>query len=137
LYWDEIGSIVPIDYEERTLIPYSPDIQYLKEEGEFRPFRPRELAYRWEKVQELMKELVGIIETPKFQNLLPRREMRLLHSRIHRDKVSDGIVDYLEHWGLAQRDKEDWDWIRFENRTALLYIVLPCKNCVGREDYAA
>lgn len=29
LYWDEIGSIVPVDYEENTLIPYSPDIQFL------------------------------------------------------------------------------------------------------------
>lgn len=135
LYWDEIGSIVPMDYEEKTLIPYSPDIQYLKEQGEFRPFRPRELAYRWEKVQELMKELVSIIEAPKFQNLLPRRQMRLLHSRIHRDKVSDSVVDYLEDWGLAQRE-EDRDWIRFENRTALLYMAILAKYLADEDSMA-
>lgn len=136
LYWDEIGSIVPVDYEENTLIPYSPDIQFLKAEGEFRPFRPRELAYRWEKVQELMKELVSIIETPKFQNILPRREMRLLHSRIHRDKVSDSLVDYLEDWGLAQRDREDCDWIKFENRTALLYMAILAKYLADEDSMA-
>ena len=132
LYWDEIGSIVPTDYEEKTLIPYSPDIQYLKEEGEFRPFRP-EGAYR---VEELMKELVSIIETPKFQNLLPRREMRSLHSRIHRDKASDNVVRYLERWGLAQRDKEDSEWIRFENRTALLYMAILAKYLADEDSMA-
>ena len=136
LYWDEIGSIVPMDYEENTLIPYSPDIQYLKAEEEFRPFRPEKLAYSWEKSQELAKELVSIIETPKFQNLLPRREMRLLHSRIHRDKVSGNVVDYLERWGLAQRDQDDWDWIRFENRTALLYMAILAKYLADEDSMA-
>ena len=136
LYWDEIGSIVPMDYEERTLIPYSPDIQYLKTEGEFRPFRPERLAYSWEKSQELMRELISIIEFPENQNLFPRREMRLLHSRIHRDKISDNVVDYLEHWGLAQRDKEDWDWIRFENRTALLYMAILAKYLADEDSMA-
>jgi hypothetical protein len=125
-----------MDYEERTLIPYSPDIQYLKAEGEFRPFRPERLAYSWEKSQELTKELISIIEYPKYQNLLPRREMRLLHSRIHRDKVSGNVVAYLERWGLAQHDKEDWDWIRFENRTALLYMAILAKYLADEDSMA-
>ncbi|MCI0559943.1 MAG: DUF6236 family protein [Nitrososphaera sp.] len=136
LYWDEIGSIVPIDYEEKTLTPYSSDIQFLKAEGEFRPFRPRGLVY--EKAQELMKELISIIETPKFQNILPPREMRLLHSRmrIHIEKISDAIVDYLVHWGLAQRDKEDRDWIRCENHTALLYMAILAKYLADEDSMA-
>jgi hypothetical protein len=123
-----------MDYEKKALIPYSPDIQFLEAEGEFRPFRPEKLAYGWEKPRELAKELISIIETPKFQNLLPRREMRLLHSRIHRDKVSDSVVRYLEHWGLAQRDRGDW--IRCENRTALLYMAILAKYLADEDSMA-
>ena len=136
LYWDEIGSIVPMDYEERTLIPYSSDIQFLKAEGEFRAVRPERLASSWEKSEQLAKELINIIESQKFQNILPRREMRLLHSRIHRDKISGNVVDYLENWGLAERDKEDWDWIRFENRTALLYMAILAKYLADEDSMA-
>jgi len=136
LYWDEIGSIVPMDYEERALIPYSPDIQYLKAEGEFRPFRPEILAVDWRKFQELTDEFISIIESREYQNIIARREMRLLHSRIHRDKVSDGLVDYLEHWGLAERDEGDWNWIKFENRTALLYMAVLAKFLADEDSMA-
>jgi len=136
LYWDEIGSIVPMDYEERTLIPYSSDIQYLKGEGIFRPFRPTDLASHGEKVQELQKELISIIESRQFQNLLPRREMRSLRSRVHRDKVSGNIVNYLEHWGLAQRDKDNSEWISFEHHTALLYMGILAKYLADEDSMA-
>jgi hypothetical protein len=136
LYWDEIGSIVPTDYENKALVPYSPDIQYLKEEGLFRPFRPTDLAYRWDKVQELQKELINVIESRQFQALLPRQEMRLLHSRVHRDKVSGKFVNYLERWGLAQRDKEKPEWIRFEHHTALLYMAILAKYLADEDSMA-
>ncbi len=127
LYWDEIGSIVPRRYEEETANAFSSEIDYLKAEGEFRPFYPEELVHRWDKVQELVKELRDTIESPKFRGLLPRREMRHQYSRIHVDKVSDSVVDYLQTKGLAQRDKEDWNWIKCENRTALLYMAVLAK----------
>jgi hypothetical protein len=136
LYWDEIGSIVPTDYEERTLIPYSPDIQYLKEEGIFRPFHPTVLATRGNKVQELQKELINIIMDPEFQGSLPSREKLLLHSRVHRDKISGQIVGYLERQGLAQSDRENQDWIMFENRTALLYMAILAKYLADEDSMA-
>jgi hypothetical protein len=136
LYWDEVGSIVPMDYEEKTLIPYSPDIQYLKDEGEFRPFRPEGLWYSWEKAQQFKSELVSIVESPKFQRLLPQRGNRLLNSRIHRDKAFDSILDYLEESGLARRDPDDWDWIRFENRTALLFMAILAKYSADEDSMA-
>lgn len=136
LYWDEIGSIVPTDYEERTLIPYSADIQYLKDEGIFRPFCPRDLAHRWDKVEELQKELINIIMDREFQNALPLREKLLLDSRVHRDKISGQIVNYLERQGLAQFDREDRDWIRFENRTALLYMAILAKYLADEDSMA-
>jgi len=127
LYWDEIGSIVPMDYEEKVLIPYSPEIRYLKAEGEFRPFRPQELARHRETMREFEHELIDIIESPKFQELLPPPRMRVLHSRIHREKVFHSIENYLVGLGLAKHDEEDWDWLRFENRTALLYMAILAK----------
>ncbi len=127
LYWDEIGSIVPIDYEEKTLIPYSPDIQFLKTEGEFRPFRPGELDSSRQVMDDFERELIDIIESPKFQTLLAPQGKEILHSRIHREKVFHSVEDYLLHRGLARRDEEDWDWLKFENRTALLYMALLAK----------
>ena len=95
-----------MDYEERALIPYSSDIQYLKAEGEFRPFRPETLAGHG-KSKELTDEFISIIASRKFQNIIARQGMRSLYSRIHRDKVSDDVLDNLEEWGLTKQDNED------------------------------
>jgi len=58
LYWDEIGSIVPQRYDETELIPYTLDVQFLKDEGEFRSFRT-DLIYRrqWSNVHDFENEL--------------------------------------------------------------------------------
>jgi hypothetical protein len=40
LYWDEVSSIVPKSWDEKLLIAYTQDIQYLKSEGEFRSIDP-------------------------------------------------------------------------------------------------
>jgi hypothetical protein len=42
LYWDEVGSIVPEQWEHSH--HYRDDIRYLKDEGQFRAFRPELLT---------------------------------------------------------------------------------------------
>jgi hypothetical protein len=134
LYWDEIGSIVPEGYQE-NLRNDSPDIRYLLEEGEFRPFPPRYLNHG-DKVEQFKKELASIIETPKFQNLVSPQETRLLNSPIHIDKISHWVVNYLEQRGLAQYDENDRDWIRFEEHTALLYMAILAKYLADQDSMA-
>jgi hypothetical protein len=128
LYWDEIGSIVPQRYDETELIPYTPDIQYLKDEGEFRPFRTDLITRRGrEIVQNLESELVDTILSDEFQSLLPPHSQRRITARIHKDKVSREVFAFLNDAGLANERKDDWDWYYFERRTALLYMAILAK----------
>jgi hypothetical protein len=128
LYWDEIGSIVPQRYDETALIPYTPDIQYLKDEGEFRPFRT-DLIFRreWGAVQNFENELVDAILSNEFQSMLPLTPVRQRTARVHRDKVSHEVFDFLLDARLAEKREEDWDWYYFEHRTALLYMAILAK----------
>ncbi|MEZ5425241.1 MAG: DUF6236 family protein [Pyrinomonadaceae bacterium] len=128
LYWDEIGSIVPQNYEDRALIPFTPEIQYLKDEGEFRSFRTDSVALGdWNKVQEFEAEIIDAVKSDSFQqNLLPR-EMRSISSRIHKDKVSRKVYGFLEDAGLAINHRNLGDWYYFESQTALLYMSILAK----------
>ena len=58
LYWDEIASIVPRDYEDNAFDPYTPEIQYLKSEGQFRPIRPETFVADERGTKEFHKELI-------------------------------------------------------------------------------
>lgn len=130
LYWDEIGSIVPKNWDNEILISLGPDIEYLKNEGEFRPFDPQELikqAKGLQERQEFEKEFKSIIESPLFQKILDGKNI-ILSSNVHRDKVSKGLFyDFLQPEGLADFDKTNYDWYLFEENTALLYMSLLAK----------
>jgi hypothetical protein len=135
LYWDEIGSIVPQRYYDSSLIPYSPEIQYLKDEGEFRPFRPDALAQRsYKQIQEFENELVDIVLSTEFQQLKDRKQL-LYHSKsdekqfmyIHYDKVSHTVFEFLQDAGLAREIPDEDDWYEFEKTTAFLYMALLAK----------
>lgn len=128
LYWDEIASIVPQDWEQKTLIPFSPDIEFLQAENEFRPVRPDLLVMQgpWKNIQAFEEELKARIQATAFQHYL--QDQRQVDARIHVDKVSGSFFDdFLRPAGLARKDDSDPDWFLFERRTALLYM-----SCLAR-----
>lgn len=130
LYWDEIGSIVPQRWDNSDLIPYTPDIEYLRAEGEFRPFRPETLTTqpeRWNDLQALEKEFRSIVTSVGFQRLLAPTHQRQLAWHIHLDKVSARLFSFLERTGLAAVDSENPEWYLVEEKTALLYMAVLAK----------
>jgi hypothetical protein len=52
LYWDEVASIVPQGYTGESLIPYTPEVQYLLSEGVFKPISPTRLRQHSELERE-------------------------------------------------------------------------------------
>jgi hypothetical protein len=130
LYWDEVGSIVPHSYSNKALIPYSPDVQFLKNEGQFRAFIPDHCIFQqgYNKVQDLEQEFLEILRSSKFQKRLPPPPRRNLISKIHEDKISHGLSRTLEEEGLAKRVPNDYEWWYFENNTALLYMAVLAKH---------
>lgn len=132
LYWDEIASIVPQEWDNTVLIPYSPDIEYLQSEGEFRPIRPETIIEQrpFSEVRELENEFRDIVESEGYQFHLGPKKDWTIDSRVHTDKVSKGLFDYLTEKGLAKssrKRKESLDWYLFERKTALLYMSLLAK----------
>jgi hypothetical protein len=140
LYWDEVGSIVPQDYDNNPLLSYSRDVQYLKEEGQFRPFRPDALmGQSWQKVESFEKEFMAIVESPNFQLVrernrrpflsrslsLRQQDLISINSKIHQDKISHNLFYYLKEKGLALEG--DREWYHFDDLTALLYMALLAK----------
>jgi hypothetical protein len=138
LYWDEIGSIVPHSYDSTELIPYTPDVEFLKSEGEFRPFRPDLILQRgWTAVQEFENELVDIILSDEFQSMLAPIMARSMPARVHRDKVSDAVFNFLRDAELARTLDHDHDWYYFEEKTAFLYMAILAKYLADFDPHAA
>jgi hypothetical protein len=141
LYWDEVSSIVPKSWEDDILLELSPDIHYLIDEGQFRPIKPEDLISvreNWEAFEEFQREFKEIVLSPQFQRFVNRGNLIVsrIHpnkiisnmngSRIHANKTSDSLYDFLYEQGLARRDG-DYEWIQFEKSTALLYMSLLAK----------
>ena len=132
LYWDQIGSIVPQSYDDEALVPYTPDIEYLKSEGEYKPFRPDALlSQEYGAVREFENELLEIIASSNFHRMSPLLYSRKMDAKIHHDKVSGQVFDFLEQEGLAIRRPDDYDWYYFERNTGLLYMSLLAKYLAG------
>jgi hypothetical protein len=69
LYWDEVGSIVPAQWEHSHR--YRDDIRYLKDEGQFRAFRPELLTQSpaLDRARKnLEREFITLVESPDFQS---------------------------------------------------------------------
>jgi len=114
---------------EVPVLPYSPDVSYLAERGVFRPVNPEEfiaLPSWWERAEELAEELKRIVSSNQFSRTLPGRWRRHT-ARIHRTKVIDKVMDWLSERHLAKEDPDDREWLRFEQRTGLLYMALLAK----------
>jgi Family of unknown function (DUF6236) len=140
LYWDEVSSIVPKSWDNEMLVELSPDIHYLMEEEQFRPIKPEDIFKKdnWDILEQFQDEFREIVSSREYQGFIDRknRNFSRLHinkvdragfSRIHRNKTSDGILYFLEEIGLASRNRENPEWLLFENNTALLYMSLMAK----------
>ena len=128
LYWDQIGSIVPQNYEDEALLPYTPDMEYLKAEGEFRPFRPDALLGQdRDAFREFEDDLLQTISASSLvlSSSLPFAPR--FDFRIHRDKISHHVFDLLKQEGLAISERSDGNWYYCERRFALSYMSLLAK----------
>lgn len=143
-YWDEVSSIIPQDWQDKFLTELSSDIQFLLDEGEFRAVRPEELIWNSSNedvYQSFKREFKDTIKSDRFNRMIGRAKDKLfkIHgaklrdialiagSRIHRNKTTDGIYDFLAGNKLAKVDPQNSDWIRVERNTALLYMSLLAK----------
>lgn len=144
LYWDQISSIVPmrpdIYKEEAPIIPYTPDIEYLANKKVFRPIIPEyffRLRNYIKKHEEFSDEIKKIIESEQFQRYLPKKDKRVFTARIHEDKISYSIFEWLKKKELAREElgieklagrlEGGGQWLRFEICTGLLYMALLAK----------
>jgi hypothetical protein len=146
LYWDEIGSIVPITFEAQN--PYSPDLAFLKSEGVFRPFRT-EAILEDEKFEEFnqeiksfQNELKDIILSGEFQRKVGAESERVFEMDIYSQKVSMSTFFFLEENGLAKKKKgrgtqRDEFWFSFEKNTGLLYMSLLAKYLAAMDTEAS
>jgi hypothetical protein len=125
LYWDEIGSIIPRNYQGESSIKFSPDVAFLLNEGVFRPIDPYVLITHQEVLAEFEHEFMEVIESDTFQKLIVGKDLKLI-SRIHEHKVSDFVINGLEEIRLARR-KHNSPWLMFENITAHAYMSLLAK----------
>jgi CheY-specific phosphatase CheX len=141
LYWDEVSSIVPSDYNGNLLLDIDRDIEYLIDIEVFRPIRPETLVLgqdNWEDFEKFKNEFKEVVVGSQFQRRLQQR-YRVFNSKIHSNKIkdfktskvhsnktSDGLYYFLEEIGLAKRIDGN-EWIQFEQNTALLYMSLLAK----------
>jgi len=155
LYWDEVGSIVPRDFNGTWLIPMSDDLKYLAGEEIFYPYDPRWIEGNWEISQLFFDELCQNIQSDPFLRLVPRAEQRLYDAKIHWNKVSEQVLNFLLTNDLVKlttnqrkfffsnggsRSGKVGKWIYLERTTALLYMSLLAKylvHCDGRRNVIA
>lgn len=143
LYWDEVSSIVP----EPLIISreFSPDINYLIQEEQFRPIHPEELTFHpggWDALRNFENEFKEVVLSDGFQKLLnvgpypqyrwrrnPIYNEEQTNFRIHRNKTTRDILDFLSERGLASNefDYEYHEWLKFEEKTAMLYMSILAK----------
>ena len=140
IYWDEISSIVPMDYNENPVIELNGNVQFLRDEGFFRPISPDTLiknSNTQNNIKNFEIEFLEIIKSREFDKVqLPRYGNHSIHNTkirqpenydIHNDKVSNGILQALADRELIERDSMHSEWIQVEPKTALLYMSLLAK----------
>jgi len=136
LYFDKVSSIIPkgVDYKE-VVNPWNEKdfkiMEILMEEGEFEPTDPQHLLSqreKWANREILIKEFKKIVTSNKFQSIINKNWKRSsIIWKVHWDKVSNGIYEFLHEQGLAEKDKNSWNWILMEEKTSLLYMSLLAK----------
>jgi hypothetical protein len=157
LYWDEIGSIIPRHYVGRSI---TPEMEFLKREEIFRHFEPSDLmSSPMEITREFHNEFKSVVNSSRFNKIIRgsylrrRNHKQRRHSRndeaipsnflranatpIHFDKISHGLLNFLDKRNLAipQPNRElmseysdnPGDWFLMEKNTAGLYMSLLAK----------
>ena len=130
LYWDEVCSIVPENYDEE----FSPEIGYLREQDYYRPLNPSELLYSDSNVDfeiELLKKLRRLIRNLGNAEVLPRHQTKIhlqklywpqMNERIHYKKVSMRLYDFMQENNLI-RIYQGSDWLEMDVQVAELYMT--------------
>lgn len=130
LYWDKVSSIVPKIWEdemkEKPSFKNPQDeetyrvMRYLEDEGEYEPTIPSYV--------HLISEFKEIIRSPQFQSKIDRnwRKNKTI-GRVHKDKVSYGVGDFLEDDDLMMKDEMDPNWFLMEENTSMLFMALLAK----------
>lgn len=143
LYWDNVSSIIPKDYDNNLLYDLSPELEYLIDVNQFKPVDPQDLIFKqdnWDILNEFQAEFQEIVSSVDFTRFINRnaqykggtmdykihRDKIDRNSKVHNDKISSELLDALEEKGLAKRSN-DYEWIDFEPNTALLYMSLLAK----------
>lgn len=121
-------SIVPQGYEE--IKSYSPDLAYLKSEGEFRPFRT-DVVHRENNSANFVNEIVDITLSNEFQKTIGKESERVFNFQIFREKVHYNVFEFLQDAGLAK--KKNSDWFLFEVNTGLIYMSLLAKYLASKD----
>jgi hypothetical protein len=96
LYWDEVSSIVPSSWDDKTLNKQSSDIHYLIDEGQYRAKKPEDLFQNSENVEvtkQLQEEFLEIILDEEFANFLGKHYK--LNFKIHNAKGIGGMFDNI------------------------------------------
>jgi hypothetical protein len=145
LYWDEVSSIVPQTWDNNYLYNLSADIHYLIDEGEFRAIKPEELIYRPNNAGEyemFRDEFKSVIQSKEFTKLVPskaksetkRQYWEKYGFKIHSNKTSDEIFEFLIEVGLANRKSAGSEWLIFEKHCGLVYMSLLAKYLAEVDD---
>lgn len=126
LYWDEVCSIVPSPCLDRL----SPELNYLLEQGQYRPIYPQQILYSGCSDEFFRTIKRRFRYTP---SVAGRREREFRH--VHRHKVEiPGIYDMI-HYNKIPPDMRDWllesgaivltgdnEWVEMESRLAGIYM---------------
>lgn len=78
LYWDEVSSIVPYDWRQDPTITISKDIDFLEDEGLFRPIHPGQLMdsrQAWQAVEEMTEEFIATVDSEHFKKFLTEENL--------------------------------------------------------------
>lgn len=145
LYFDKVSPIIPGNLDLREVIrPWNKSdfytMEILMSEGELEPYPPELLlrkTEKWRNVKAFEEEFKKTVTSESFRSIINRDWRKHPIWRVHRNKVSDRIYEFLNSQGLAERNKENWNWILMEEKTSLLYMSLLAKYLADIElDFA-
>ena len=126
LYWDEVCSIVPSPYLERL----SPELNYMLEQGQYRPIYPQQILYSGCS-EEFFRTIKRRFEHTPSEVSRRRREFRYVHRHkveipgiydmIHYNKIPSNMRDWLLESGAIVLTGDD-EWVEMESRLAGIYM---------------
>ena len=123
LYWDQVASIVPLEWSRDEENGFTADVQYLMSEAEYRPIRPRRLP-TWEIVDEL-DSIIRTLRPDDFGEIsIPIYEMEM---PIHKGKVDPSVFEHLHFQGLGRRQDKNSKVYLVPEKVGLIYMGLLAK----------